>query len=1059
MKKQVHVLGIMVLLLLFVFKLEAQKTIKGRTLNEVEQAPLPGVIILEKGTNNNTLSNLNGEYTLIVANSESIIVYSYVGMESVEMKANRELIDVNLKLKGALKELVVTALGVSREKKSLGYAVSEVSGADLVRSGESNVIQGLAGKAAGIQVISSGGTPGASSKITIRGNQTFTGNNQPLIVVDGVPIDNTTFTSAAADNPYNTNLDGVNNSNRAFDINPNDIETVTVLKGPAAAALYGQRAGTGAIIYTTKKGKYKKGLGVTFSSNIEVQRINKLPERQKNFAQGTPGDNGPEYFTADPGPDQLFDTADDISYGTSQSWGPSYSNLGDSVRYHDIYKDAFKTGIIANNQLAITGGSESTMYRFSISNLKNDGVIPNTSTNRTTVRLNAEHKLTDKIKVGTSISYSATNSVMAQNGSNLAGIMLGVLRAPSSFDLTPYSYEGTGYTRTYFGLYDNPLYTAHKNPFTSNVNRVFGNTYLSADPCSWLNITYKIGIDAYNDQRRQVYSVSSAGDDNSARYGQVNYDNVNNFQLYSDLLINLKKDFGTDFHSRLTLGNNVWNTKQTSQFSRGRNLVLPGFYNLSNANELYSSNSLEQIRTFAAFFNGELDWRNAIYLTLTGRNEWASTFSQGKNNFFYPSASVSVVVSELAKLPSWFEFLKVRGNVAQSGIAPQPYKNRTYYTQPFFADGFTIGNSFPYLGQTGYGVGNIKGFNGLKPERVIGYEAGTEMRFFKGRLSAELTYYYQKTIDILLDKPVAPSSGFASQYVNSGQMQNKGWELAIGGTPISTSNFKWDISATWYRNRSKVLELADGVTELDIETAFSDVASFAIVGQPYGSFYGTAWQRNGDGKLIIDPATGLPVIDPKRKNLGNPYPDWLSGIRNTFTIANNFSISFLLDIRKGGKIWNGTYGRMNAVGTSKDSEDRDRTYVIEGVVSSGTDANGLEIASNTANSKEITAYSYFRNYRGDTQGATEEFIQNGGWVRLRELSMNYRLNFKPNKKGKTPIQYIDFNLTGINVFLITKYKGVDPETSLTGAGSNIQGYDYFNNPGVRSYSFGISAGF
>lgn len=1043
---------------LYGFALHAQKEVWGKITNEQDGTTLPGVVVFEKGTDNNTLSDINGEYRITVAGDQSILVFNYVGMETQEHPATRSILNVSMKSKTELKEVVVTALGISKERKALGYQVSEVSGSDLVRSGEANVIQGLAAKAPGIQVTSSGGVPGASSKINIRGNQTFTGNNQPLIVVDGVPIDNTTYTSEGSDNPFNPNLTGVNNSNRALDINPDDIESVSILKGPAAAALYGQRAGAGAIIYTTKKGRYKRGIGITFASSLELQRINKLPQEQRKYAQGVPNANGvPTFSTADPGPDQLFDTEDDVAYGVTGSWGPDIAGAG--LRSYDNPRSFFQTGINYNNQIAIDGGTETTMYRFSISNYNSQGIIPNTKLDRTTVRLTGEHKLTEKFRVGTTISYSNTRGTKAQNGSNLAGIMLGLLRMPASYDVNNYIYDN-GYVQTYFGLYDNPLYTAYKNPFNDNTNRVFGNTYLNYDPVSWLNIACKVGIDNYNEQRRQVYHTSSAGDDNSLRYGQVNYDNINSFQFYSDLLVTGKKTFGEDIHTSLTLGNNVWNSGFASQYSRGRNLVIEDFYNLDNSNERFTSNTREQIRTMAVFFNAEGDWKSTVFLNVTGRNEWSSTFSRPNNNFFYPSVNTAIVISEFLKLPQWFNFFKVRGALAQSGVSPQPYRNRTYYTQPFLTDGFTNGNSYPYLGQVGYGISNIKGQEDLKPERVIGREVGGEIRFFKGRLGFDVTYYNQRTVDILLEKPVAPSSGFAIEYTNSGEMENRGWEIALTATPVEAPRFRWDITGTWYRNRSEVVKLTEGVDEVDIEEAFADIASFAVIGQPYGVFYGSAWQRASDGQLLIDPASGLPLLDPVRKALGNPFPDWLSGIRNTFTIAGNFTFSFLWDIRKGGKIWNGTWARLNTLGRTKESEDRERNYVIEGVLSTGElDENGYGTSSGTPNDVEVNAFTYYRNYLGDVGAAVEQAIQDGSWVRLREVSASYRFNFNANSQGKKFIQYIDINASANNLLLFTKYKGVDPETSLTGAGSNIQGYDYFNNPGVRTFIFGIRAGF
>ena len=383
--------------------------------------------------------------------------------------------------------------------------------------------------------------------------------------------------------------------------------------------------------------------------------------------------------------------------------------------------------------------------------------------------------------------------------------------------------------------------------------------------------------------------------------------------------------------------------------------------------------------------------------------------------------------------------------------------------QPFFADGFTNGNSFPFLGQVGYGISNVKGTPNLLPERVIGNEIGTELKFFRGKLGFDVTYYNQKTVDILLDKPVAPSSGFSREYVNSGEMRNQGWEVAITATPVERKNFTWTVSGTYYRNRSEVLKLADGVEELDIEAAFEDIGSFAVVGQPYGTIFGSAWQRNADGKLIIDPSTGLPYLDPVRKALGNPFPDFLAGLRNSFTIAQNFNVSFLWDFRKGGKIWNGTYARLNRLGRTEESANRDgenAEYVIDGVLGTGVvNDDGTAVAGTAANDVKVSAYNYFRSFKGDAGAAVEQHLEDGSWARLREVSASYRLNFKGNAAGKKIIQYLDFNFTAINLLLFTKYKGVDPETSLTGAGSNIQGFDYFNNPGVKTFTFGIRAGF
>lgn len=1031
------------------------KTISGKITDEANE-PIYGVAVGVKNLPVSATSDTAGKFSITVPDSVKFLSFQMLGYKDLSFPVSDNMA-VNMKSDAIqLGETVVTALGVSKEKKALGYAVSTVSSDEITRSGEQNVIEALSGKAAGIQVTGSGGTPGASSKVTIRGNQTFSGNNQPLIVIDGVPIDNSTNNSIAGDYPFNGNLSGVNNSNRALDINPDDIESVTILKGPAAAALYGSRAGTGAILYTTKKGKYKKGLGVTFGTSIEYLKVNKLPEQQDKYAQGNwTNSNNPNsavYQTADAGPDNLHNTADDISAGTPRSWGPTNESLG--ITPYANAENFFKQGRTWNTVLSIDGGTDKTIYRFSYSNTNQDGIIPNTYLKRNTVRLTAEHALTEKFKVGTTMSYVNTRTQLPQNGSNLSGVMLGLMRAPSSFDLENYLFEN-GTNRTYFSAYDNPYYTAYENPFNQTINRFYGNTYAIYNPLKWLNVTYKLGVDQYSDQSRQVYAISSNGDDNNAGYGQVNYGTANSTQLYSDLLLTLKKSVN-DFNTSLTLGNNIWQNDFKTTFSRGRDLSIPDFYNLNNAAELYASNTQVTTRTYAFFFDGSIDYKSMIFLNIAGRNDWSSTFGNGKNNFFYPSVSTSIVLSEMMKLPTWFSFAKVRASYAQSGIAPVAYSSKTYYNKPTYTDGYTNGLTGPYLGVNPYAISNTLGDPNLEPEKVSGIEIGGDVRFFKGRLNLDVTYYSQKTTGILLPRPIAPSSGHTYMYANLGEMSNKGWEIVLGATAVETKDFRWDITLNWAKNVSEVLALAEGVEEINIESAFNSIGAYAIVGQPYGAFYGTKYQRTGNGDLIINQATGRPYIDPKSQNLGNPYPDWISGLRNTLTYKK-FTLSFLFERRQGGKIWNGTYQRMNNVGTSKDSEDREEAYTIEGVVSNGVaNEEGYYGTTGAANTMTVSGNNYWRAYKGDNGGAVEDAIQDGSWWRVRDISLTYRLI---DAKLKKYIQYIDFSVTSRNPFLWTKYNGVDPETSLTGAGSNLQGFDYFNNPGTKSLMFGIKVGF
>lgn len=1034
------------------------KTVSGTVKGP--EGPVPGVAVVEKGTTNGVVTDRNGKYSIEVANDEAVIDFTAIGFHAIEKSVRgKSVIDVQLAVaEEELDEVVVTALGISRDKRTLGYAISEISEEEVQQSGENNVIQSLAGKAPGVWVNSSGGTPGSSSKILIRGNATFTGQNQPLIVIDGVPIDNSTTQSTAGDYPFNQNLAGVNNANRAVDINPDDIASVTVLKGPAAAALYGARAGNGAIIYTTKRGHFSRGpyLGVTVSQELTLNQVNKLPELQNRYAQGTgggtpAGDAAATFIEGDPGPDETYFTSDDGSIGTSASWGPSMSSLG--LASVDNPGNFFKTGVSTNTNVAITGGNDRSRVRLGLGYLNDDGMVPNTSYNRVSVRLTADTRLSDKVQVGGTVNYINSQQVASQNGSNLGGIMLGLLRAPTSYDLEPHQYDN-GNQRTYFAFYDNPYFTALENPFTSKVNRVLGNIYAEYDPYEWLGLDYRVGVDAYSDFREQRYAISSFGDDIGG-VGQVNQNSLSNLDLYQDIVVNFHTGITDHIKFNGFVGYNITLKRFNDRFSRGRILAIPEFYNLSNASDLYASNQLTEINTSAWFGQAEFEYKNMLYLTFTGRYETSSTFELDNNSFFYPSASLSFVFTELwDNRPEWFNFGKLRYSYAQVGISPIAYATRPLYSSQIFTDGFTDGLSFPYLGQNGFGVSNILYSPDLKPERQTGNEFGLNTILFDGLIDLDVTWYRQLTSDALLFQPLAESSGFTDAYVNGGEIENKGWEIALGINAIRNDNFTWSINANWAQNRSKVLALVPGVDQFNIEAAFASIGSFAIVGQPYGAFFGTVWERNANGDLLIN-SNGLPNEAAATEGVGDPNPDWLMGIRNTFTFYD-FTFSFFFDIRQGGDIWNGTYARLNNLGrTAESAENREGTYLIEGVYAEGTTINGVDV-SGQQNATEVDAIDYFRRYAGDAGGAAEQFVEDGSWVRLRDVNLGYRINLKDSKIG---IEYLDLSFTGRNLLLITDYKGVDPETSLTGAGSNIGGLDYFNNPGARSYIFGVKFAF
>ncbi|MDY3318993.1 SusC/RagA family TonB-linked outer membrane protein [Riemerella anatipestifer] len=919
--------------------------------------------------------------------------------------------------------VVVTALGIKREKKALGYSVSDLGGDNLKKSGEANVIQGLAGKVSGVQVTGSAGTPGAGSKIIIRGEKSILLDSQPLIVLDGMIIDNSTTQSAPGDYAYNANLSGVNNSNRALDINPEDIETVSVLKGGAAAALYGEKARDGVIIYTTKRGRKRKGIGIDLAFSNEYNSVSKLPDLQRVYAQGVGG---------------VFNS------GTPNSWGPKISSIKGAESYDNV-GNFFRLGTGFNTDLSLYGGSDVGSFRVSFNHLDQEGMIPNSSLKKSTVRVAGDLKITDKIKIGGSSQYSITTGVKTQNGSNVAGIMLGLLRAPASYDLRNYM-DVSGNQQNYYDFYDNPYFTAYYNPFNDEVKRLLLNANVAYNHSKYFNTNLRFGVDTWTDNRRQVFAVGSVGNDNADRKGQVNLNDLN-FQSYSaDLLFNGGVDILQDNWLALNYnaGGSVYSNFYRDNFSRGRELGVPGLYNLGNATELYASNYYSSKITQSLFGQFEFDVKNQLFLTLTGRNDWSSTNSKVYRSLFYPSLSASWLLDKTLKLPSWVNMAKVRYSWAQVGKTPTEYGTNTYFRKVTHTDGFTGGLSFPYGEVNGYGYSGTLGNADLRPEISTENEFGVELKFF-GRFNLSAAHYRGTVSDLLLYMPVADGAGFSSRFSNSGELEFKGYEVELGYDVVKSDNFKWYVGANWSMNRNKVTKLAEYVDEVSLESAFTSIGSFAIVGQPLGAFYGTRYLRDSSGNVLINEDSkssryGLPLLDSSTGNIGNPTPDWIGGVRTNVQLGDFFA-SALLERRQGGDVYNGTLARLNRLGvTAASAENREGTYIVPGVLASGQ-----------PNNIAISANKYFTNYLGDAGGAAEQFVEKVNWWRLRDVTVGYKLSSLLKRYNINLLQDAEISFTGRNLWLDTNYKGVDPETSLTGAGSRINGLDYFNNAGSKSY--------
>lgn len=1023
-----RIIVVIAVLLFNTASLFAQTTVKGKITDSKDGSPIPMASVRLNNEKTVALSKEDGSFEMESPSSNGEVMVSITGYSPATVRySGTDLLVIKLVQDAkALSEVVVTALNVSKEKKRIGYSVTGVNTGLIEKAHEQNIIEALAGKAAGVQVTGTSGTPGASSKIIIRGNTTFTGNNQCLIVVDGIPVDNSTFKPNAAD-PF-VYLYGVQESNRAIDINPADIQSVTVLKGPAAASLYGARGGNGAIVITTKKGHNNNGrLGVTYSSSVEWSTVNKLPKLQNQFLQGTGGVYSPN---------------------TQFSFGPKRDTAGMPV-YENKFDQFFKTGTIFTNNISIDGGNQISSFRLGIGNSTNKGIIPNSRFERTNISFSAESKLKDWLTVGATANYVISSGKRVQNGNGRGGIMLTLLRAPLNYNIDNWV-DAAGNEIKYFAVWDNPRFTAERNTYTDKTNRIFGNVYANVSITKELSLDWRTGVDYFNTAAKQIYDLSSMANlTGSAGAGELNFSTNANRQIYSDLMLHYRKQLSSKLELNSMVGLNVWDNQYHFNFDRGTNIQVPGLYTLDNTSVLFATNTDSYEQTKAVFGEVSLNYDAFLNLTVTARNDWTTAFGRGGGSFFYPKADLAWIFSEHIPANKILSYGKLRIAYADAGAGPRPYTydNIVYYGRPAYSDGFvTAPNTFPYLGQGGFAPLAVKYPGGLVPAHVIGKEAGLELRFLRNRISLEAVYYHQRSKDNLLQMPVSPSSGYSYEYTNAGEIENKGIELTLGADVVKTKNLLWNISANWSRNNSKVLSLAPGVTQIELEKSIGSVGFYTTVGQPYGVFYGSTWKRNAAGQLLINDQ-GQPIQNTVKTGLGSPNPDWLMGISSSLTYRN-INFSFLFDIRQGGKIYNGTWASLTQYGLTNESADRDKTYVIDGVYDQNTAKPGEQ------NATAVSAQYYFQNYKG-LGGATENALQDGSWVRLRSVSLSYRFD-----KFKTKaISYIDLSVSGRNLWLHTKYKGVDPETSLTGAGSNISGIDWFNNPGTKSYGVTLKVGF
>ncbi len=1046
------------------FAFAQSRTITGKVTSAQDGMGIPGVTVMVKGTTIGTTTDIDGNYSIDVRPDHKTLIFRYVGMNTQEINVGSQTA-INIVMQPdvlQMDEVVVTAIGISREQKALGYAVQTVSEDDIARSANTNLISALGGRASSVEVTSSSGAAGGAQYITIRGAGTITGNNQPLFVVDGIPINNDVTLD---DEGFRSDdVGGVARGNRALDLNPDDIESMSVLKGGAATALYGLRGANGVIVITTKKGTATKGrkINVNFSSSVTWSQITQVPELTEKYAQGRGGQWGSgDMYSWGPRLDTMGYSQDpsvwtnpdmDLPGALVSVNSPFYNPALGKAKSFNQY-DFFETGMMVNNSLNVSGGNDVSNFYISLSDMSDKGVVPNNEVRRNTFRINGETKINDKVTISGGANYIVYGGSRIQQGSNVSGVMLGLLRTPTSFDNAAGYELVDGSQRSYRGGggYDNPYWTANKNLYRDRTNRFIGNVQANWIATDWLSITYRAGVDWYSEQVKNHLAVGS-------RANPVGYVFARNYvarDINSDLLANMQRDFSEDITGTLTLG---WNLQENYfNFVRGtaNGLSVPNYYNLNNSASVLTGEGTTKIRRAGIFFDAGASYKSMIFLNVTGRNDWSTTLPEGNNSFFYPSVSGGFIFTELPALKDndILPYGKVRASWAKTAIDAPAYQTATTFTQAGPTDGWVQPNGiiFPIsVGEVDYNAftyNDVIGNSELKPEITTTTEIGLELKFLKNRLGLDVAYFNNQSKDLLLPVDIDPATGFASMFINAAEMESKGFEFTLYTTPIQTKDFTWNLDVNFSAFKNTVLALADNVDALFLG-GFVDPQIRAVAGEEYRTIYGYDWLRDDNGNVLIndDPNStwyGYPEGDYNMQVLGKVNPDWTMGI-NTAFMYKNITLSALFDFRQGNQMWNGTRGALYFFGTHADLDNRDATdYVFEGVKSDGS-PNDIQV--------QLGQDWYTSGEGSGFTGPTVPFIEDADWVRLKDLTLAY--TFNQSLLNKTFIKKLDVYFTAKNLWLSTPYTGIDPETSLL-SGSNAQGMDYFNMPGTKSYTLGL----
>ena len=1008
------------------------------TIVDAQGEPLIGVSILEVGTTNGTITDIDGKFTLQVASGATLEI-SYIGYKTQQLPATPDFGTIKMSDDTeVLQEVVVTALGIKREKKALGYAMQEVKGESLVEARETNLANALSGKISGVQIIRSSNGPGGSSKIQLRGANSVTGSNQPLIVVDGVPMDN--FTGATNNDIDNPSMDM---GNGLSDINPEDIESMSVLKGASAAALYGSRAGNGVILITTKKGKENPGLGVTISASVSAETLFMLPKRQTAFGQG---ENG------------VYDATNGNSWGpaiTGQEYTKWDGTTGRMQAYDNV-KNYFDTGVNFTESISFSQMFGKTSIYTSLNRMDDDSKIPGSKLHRTNLSLRAASSFgkDDRWSIDAKVQYiNSLAENRPQGGARDANAFYTVFNLPTTIDIRDFSSP----LKDEFGNMTwwsrggvNPYWLNEYNPNKDSRNRFLMNGSLKYKFTEWLDAEIRAGSDMYFTERDDKLYAGSTINDGDSRYtmGEQKF-YENNFSF----LISGHKDriFG-NWGGNFSFGGNLMERKSTGIEASMGKLTAPDLFSLNNGpkDQLVITETYSHKKINSLYGTLGINYDGWAFLDATFRNDWSSALAKKNRSFFYPSVSVSWVISDMVNkigkvMPEWFTYAKVRASLAQVGNDMDPYQ---------LYDSYTISS---IGGQPTADQGKIKYDADVRSELITSWEVGTELKFFNNRLGVDFAWYKTNAKRQLMNIPMNNLSGYESMKINAGNIQNTGIELMLNARPVETSDFSWDTQLNISKNNSKIIELLPGQPGMRYSLGGSDALQiYAVAGGVYGEIWGTKYQRVEDpnspyyGQLLLSDS-GLPQATSERYKIGEQQPDMMAGWTNSFTYKN-FGFSFLIDGRFGGDIFSFTNLELQRSGIAEVTAPggKREDIVVPGVVKQ---ADGTYAPNQTP----VSLQQYYQALGTGRAGISEAYVYDATNIRLRNVSLTY--SFPSSMLKKTPIQRLKLGVSVNNVWMIkSNLDGIDPE-SVYATSTNATGMENASAPTSRTYLFNVTLGF